>query len=405
MTAKCPVEGAAPAFCRATVWAYAFRPFFLLASGYGILMTMAWAWFALTGSYLPLPMPAWEWHAHEMLFGFVGAALAGFILTAAPSWTNSAPVVRGRLVALVAVWLAGRVAMWCAAWLPGWLVAGTSLGFLALLLAWLTGPVFADRSRRHRAFPLVLTFMLASQALVHWGWITAEAGAPARGFDAVVMLFVLLIVLTVSRISIVVINAALDEIGEAKRFRPNPARNTMAWLTVAVYAAVEFAAPGTAVAGWVALAAAAAQFDRLTDWHVGRALFRPYVLILYAAYWWIAVGLALIGLHHCFDLVAESAGRHALTTGAMGSAILAVFVIAGMRHTGHDLLVPPLGAAAFVLMNGAALARSLTPILAPDLYGPVGLGLSSVLFVAALGAYGICFTPKLLRPRIDGKEG
>jgi uncharacterized protein involved in response to NO len=405
MTATCPIQGAARDFCRATVWAYAFRPFFLLSCAYGILMTAAWASFTLSGSYLPLPVPASEWHAHEMLFGFVGAALAGFILTAAPSWTNSAPVVRGRLIALVALWLAGRVAMWCALWLPGWLVAGVNLGFMALLLAWLTGPIFADPSRRHRAFPLVLLFILASQALVHWGWIAAAAGVPARGFDAVVTLFVLLIVITVSRISVVVINVALEHTGEARRFRPDPARNTMAWLTVALYAGVEFAAPATAVAGWIALAAAAAQFDRLTDWHVGRALLKPYVLILYAAYWWIAIGLALIGLHHCFDLVPASAGRHALTTGAMGSAILAVFVIAGMRHTGREFLAPPLGAAAFVLMNGAALARSLAPILTPELYGPVGLGLSSLLFMAALGAYGVCFTPKLLRPRVDGKEG
>lgn len=405
MTAKCLVAGAAPDFCRATVWAYAFRPFFLLACGYGILLTAAWAGFTLSGSYLPLPMPAWEWHAHEMLFGFVGAALAGFILTAAPSWTNSEPVVRGRLVTLVAVWLAGRIAMWCGVWLPAWLVAGINLGFLALLLAWLTGPVFADRSRRHRAFPLVLLSMFAAQALVHWGWIMGDGTLPGRGFDAIVTLFVLLIVLTVSRISVVVINAGLDEVGEAKRFRPNPARNTMAWLTVALYAGVEFVAPATAIAGWVALAAAAAQFDRLTDWHVGRAVLKPYVLILYAAYWWIAIGLIMIGLHHCFDLIPVSAGRHALTTGAMGSAILAVFVIAGMRHTGHDLIVPPLGAVAFALINAAALTRSFTPIVAPDLYGPIGLGLSSLLFMAALIAYGICFTPKLLRPRVDGKEG
>ncbi len=405
MTASCLVETVAPSFCRATIWAYAFRPFFLLSCGYALALTVAWALILALGLDLPAPMPAWQWHAHEMLAGFFGAALAGFILTAVPSWTNSAPVIGGRLVLLVGVWLVGRLAMWSADLLPAWAVAAANLAFLPLIVLWVTPQILRDAGRRHRAFPPVLTALFAAHAAVHWGWLAADAPLAERGLEAMLAIFVLLIVLTVTRITMVVINAALDELGESRRFRPNPARNGLAWATVALYAAAEFVAPETAVTGWIALAAAAAQLDRLTDWHVGRAVLKPYVLILYAAYWWIAIGLALIGLHHVFGLVPESAGRHALGLGAAGAAILAVFVIAGMRHTGHELVVPPLGAAAFALINAAAAARVATPILAPEWYLPVGLGLSSALFVAALLAYLVAFTPKLLRPRVDGRPG
>ena len=70
-------------------FAYGFRPFFLAAGLYAVIAVAAWAGILAAG---PAPfgaVPPHLWHGHEMLFGFVGAAIAGFLLTAVPSWTGS----------------------------------------------------------------------------------------------------------------------------------------------------------------------------------------------------------------------------------------------------------------------------------------------------------------------------
>src|SRR5699024_10992456 len=74
------------------LWACPFRPFFLAASGYAMLAVVGWlgvlllGW-PLAGDYSPL-----QWHSHEMLFGMVGAAIAGFLLTAMCNWTGAQPL-------------------------------------------------------------------------------------------------------------------------------------------------------------------------------------------------------------------------------------------------------------------------------------------------------------------------
>ncbi len=80
---------------------YGFRPFFLLA-GLQAVVTMA-IWLAvLHGMSWEM---AWlapiQWHAHEMIFGFVAAALAGFLLTAVASWTGQRGFAGPPLMVLV----------------------------------------------------------------------------------------------------------------------------------------------------------------------------------------------------------------------------------------------------------------------------------------------------------------
>src|SRR5690606_31006273 len=94
------------------LFAYGFRPFFLLAGVYAVLALAVWL-AALGGTHglLPPGIPPHYWHGHEMLFGFVAAAIAGFLLTAVPSWTGGRGYSGGPLVLMTVAWLAGRIAM------------------------------------------------------------------------------------------------------------------------------------------------------------------------------------------------------------------------------------------------------------------------------------------------------
>jgi 5-formyltetrahydrofolate cyclo-ligase len=111
-----------------------FRPFFLGAGGWA-LAAMA-LWIAILHGSFPLPtaFDPVAWHVHEMLFGFVVAAIAGFLLTAIPNWTGRMPLQGAPLAVLVGVWVAGRLAVGVSAWIGAGVAAVLDLAFLALLL-------------------------------------------------------------------------------------------------------------------------------------------------------------------------------------------------------------------------------------------------------------------------------
>ena len=85
-----------------------FRPFFLAAGLWAVVALGLWIAIFVTGAGLPSRFDPLSWHIHEMLFGFVMAAIAGFLLTAVPNWTRRLPVSGGRLALLAGLWLVGR---------------------------------------------------------------------------------------------------------------------------------------------------------------------------------------------------------------------------------------------------------------------------------------------------------
>ena len=98
------------------LWRLGFRPFYLMAAIFAALSVALWAaQFAglMPAAYLSGP----TWHAHEMLFGYTSAALAGFMLTAIPNWTGRLPVSGTPLLGLVGLWLLGRLVMAFPEWL------------------------------------------------------------------------------------------------------------------------------------------------------------------------------------------------------------------------------------------------------------------------------------------------
>ena len=105
-------------------FSYGFRPFFLSAAVYAALAMAVWlAWVAaaalgLPQAWLPVAGSPFAWHAHEMMFGFLAAAIGGFLLTAVPNWTGALPLSGPPLILLFVLWLAGRVVMTLSALMP-----------------------------------------------------------------------------------------------------------------------------------------------------------------------------------------------------------------------------------------------------------------------------------------------
>lgn len=394
-----------------------FRPFFL--AGSAMACAVMAVWLLMLGGPWPLgwapPGGVALWHGYELVVGFGSAAVAGFLLTAIPEFTGTAPPPPRRLVGLALLWLLGRLAWGMAAWLPAPLdvlaVAVTHLLFTAGLLALLLPALNHDaQARGHLSFAWALLALL----LVQLGFFTAllwQGSDPLAWVRLAVGLMMVLIILAGSRISMNVVNR-LVELGKPDLaehgtvgYLARPPRRNLATFCICLCSAVEFFKGSDLVTAWLTLAAAAAMFNLLNDWHIGRALFYRWALILYASYWLVALGYAAIGLSMLGAPWLPSAGRHLLMVGAMGLSIFAVMNVAGRIHAGQWLDTSRWVPVTALALVASALLRFLAGHFS---LAPWALGLTmaaGLLWVAGFAAYLWRNAPLLSAPRDDGQHG
>ncbi len=398
------------------LWLCGFRPFFLFAALSAPLFIGLWIAFLAFG--LPLPAVAggpFVWHAHELIFGVALAAVAGFALTAIPEFTVTPAFGQAATRRLAALWLAGRIAFWSSGLLGAPVLAVSAAAHLGLLgsLAWLLAPrLRRDPERRHLAFLWALAALAACVAGFYAEtFLDAHPGAnPARWLHAALGVLMMLIVVAMSRISMRIVNAALEEraadpatgVTTNIEYRARPPRRNLAIFCIGLTTLAELVAPGARIGGWLALAAAAALLNLLNDWHVGRALFRRWPLILYGVYVLMAAGYALMGAALVLDGGFFSAGRHLAAVGAMGLAIYAVLCIAGRMHCGLPLDERPWVPIGAWLIVAGTLLRAATAL--PGAPAAL-LALSGLLWSAAFAIYAWRMAPLFLASRADGGSG
>lgn len=384
-----------------------FRPLFLATAVYGSLGVALWLAFLALG--LPLPPSRGgplAWHAHEMTFGFGLAATAGFVLTAVPEFTGTRPFGRHVALGMTVLWLVGRITFWLTGALGSWPAAIANVGLAALLPALLASRLLADPERRHLGFLWGLVAYAVAVAGFHAAAIRGVD--PLRWAHAGIGVMMILVVVALSRISMRIVNDALDARRaagdqEAPEYLARPPRRNLAIFAIALYTAADLFVPTSPTVGWLALAASAAILGLQADWHVGRALLGRWPALLYAVYSMVALGYAALGVAALGGALAPSAGRHLLAIGAMGLSILAVLCIAGRAHSGRPLETRwwvPLCAAGVV---AAALLRAASGLPgAPALALTVLAGLA---WATAFAVYALYMAPVLWTARIDGEVG
>jgi uncharacterized protein involved in response to NO len=388
---------------RFALLAYGFRPFFLLAGLYAALAIPIWLAILLRGS-LPLRLlPPQLWHAHEMLYGFVAAALAGFLLTAVPSWTGAKGFAGAPLATVVTAWLLGRCGFLFSGVLPAWTVAVLELSFLPALAAPLAPPLLRSRNR-NTALLAVLTVLWLADGAFLLGF--ARDDAPLATGSLRIAIDVMLLVVTVigGRIVPSFTANALRRSGETVEVR------SRAWLErativlmVAVLVVDLFQSDG-AIAGWLAVLVAVAQGARLSGWRSLRTRGDAILWVLHVGYAWLPVGFALKALWLLAGANWAANWLHALTMGVFGTMILAVMTRAALGHTGRPLAVSRIIAAAYLTLTLGVAVRVFVPAIWPWDYLVVILA-SALLWTAAFAIFLLVYTPILVLSRVDGKPG
>ena len=378
------------------------RPFFLLAGFYAVVATAAWL-LTFAGVWsVPTSWPVSWWHGHEMVFGFSVAALSGFLLTAVPNWTNSAPL-RGRgLALLIATWTVGRVAMWASPLLPPSVVALADLVHLPALAWRIAPPIFRSGRRQNYGVPLVLGALFAGNLLVHLPLLGLASTTAPTGLAMSVYLLVALVTLISGRIVPAFTANALRRRGIDAGIEARPRLERGVMIAVGLAAIVDLATEDGGASGILALVAATLIGVRWAGWQPIRTLGQPILWVLHAGHFWLALGFACKGIADLSGAFPATSAFHAFTAGAIGTMVLAVMSRAALGHTGRPLKVSPVIAVAYGLVIVGAAFRTILPALAPASYSTWVL-LAGILWGSGYLLFCAVYLPILTRPRSEAE--
>jgi uncharacterized protein involved in response to NO len=382
-------------------FSFGFRPFFFAGAVFAGIAIPVWIGLFTGGLIAPAPgLDPMRWHAHEMVFGYLGAILAGFLLTAIPNWTGRKPVAGWRLAGLFALWLVARIVS-CAqahAALDPFVVMAPELLFW-LVLVGIAAREVASAKAIHNLPVVAVIGLLGVADLISFlaDWTTID---PMLGARLALALIAGLISLIGGRITPAFTR---NWLAKGKGGTLPPEFNTYDKVTVGatVVAMLSWAfQPAQAWAGALLLIAAMLQAVRLARWQGHRTLSEPLVMILHLGYLWLVLALAALGLAALVpSLIETSQALHALTAGTVGTMTLAVMTRATLGHTGRALRAGPATRVIYLLVTLGALLRVGAASMPTDY--PMTVAMAGLLWAGAFLLYAVAYGPALFSRRID----
>ncbi len=377
------------------LWNLGFRPFYLLAATFSVFSILLWT--VQFSGLLPISyLQGSVWHAHEMLFGYVTAVIAGFLLTAVRAWTNQNTATGLPLMALAGLWLAGRILV-----LTPFSTTATLINaaFPAAVAVAIGIPLLRTRNVRNYFFVGLLVLMSALILVMHLAPEGTMGLSPHMDLQLALDVVLFIMAVMGGRVIPMFTNNGIP--GAHAMRQPLVEKWALGSIMV-LFAADLLQLPHTLIAA-IVLIAALAQGVRLYLWNPWRTLATPLVWILHTAYAWIVIHLILRGFSE-LGLLTGSYATHALTVGAIGGLTLGMMTRTARGHTGRPLVADHVELAMFLLIQAAAVTRVFGGMIFPTLY-IASIVLSGVLWALALGLYAFRYWPILTRPRLDGRPG
>ena len=373
-----------------------FRPFFFAGATWALIALCLWICSLLGEITLPTAMEALAWHRHEMLFGFVGAIIGGFLLTAVPNWTGRLPIAGWPLAGLFSLWAAARLAVLFSGAVSLWVAGLLDVGFFVVLGLLAAREVLEANNRNIPVVGMILLFGVAD-ALDYLANINVLPW-PDLGWQLAIALVVILISLIGGRIIPSFTRNWLVKRGIKAGLPTQPGKFDLVVIgATAVGMLFWLAGPPELISGLVVMAAGALQLVRWARWRGWRTFADPLVLILHVGYLWIPVGLVLLGLSLA-GYVPRSAAIHSLTAGAMATMILAVMTRASLGHTARELKASPLTVVVYVLVTAGALLRVAASLRLIN-YN-MGIDIAGLAWGSAFLLFLVAYAPVLWRPRL-----
>ena len=379
------------------IWTMAFRPFFLAASAWSAAALAGWVVMLTMGLTLPSRFAPLTWHIHEMLFGFVMAAIAGFMLTAIPNWTGRAPISGKPLAALATLWLAGRLACLVSALIPLWLAAAIDLTFPFLLCAVAAREIICSRNWRNLPMPVPIAILGFADLLMHLE-LAGFAVPVGLGWRLGLAAIMVLISVVAGRIIPVFTRNWLAKRGAADLPATHSTLDSVALGTLHAGMIGWAFFPTFQPAGGVLLFAAALNLWRLMRWRGIATWAEPLLTILHVGYFWVVIGAALLGASMLTGEVPEAAAIHALTTGAIGTMVLGVMTRVSLGHSARALRADRITVLIYLLVVLAAMVRVVAATSGSCL---ALIQISALLWIGSFFLFTLWYGRILLTPPVS----
>lgn len=376
------------------LFSFGFRPFFLFGAIWVVVAMCLWLAMLMGVLDLPMRYDSGSWHAHEFLFGYMGAVLAGFLLTAVPNWTGRLPIVGWRLAGLFALWGAGRICIAFSQMLPPLVAPVVDLAFPIVFGLMILREIIAGKNWRNLLVLALLTVFTMANGLFHAEALAGDYAAQGYGQRLGLATAVMMIAVIGGRIIPSFTGNWLARVQHP--VRPSPPMqgfDKAVLLSSLPILALWTLSPMSFATGYCLLAFGFLHLVRLVRWQGHHTLAEPLVVVLHAAYAFVPLGAFALGV----DLITGNAGtagaQHLWMAGAIGSMTLAVMTRATLGHTGRDLTADKATVAIYLCVFAAAVTRFLTPQVA-DL-----TVLSGVFWLMAFAGFAFFYGPLLLRAK------
>ncbi len=386
-----------------TVLTAGFRFFFLAAGLFSVAAMAVWTlWLAAlaggdTLDVLPVRMMPYLWHAHEMMFGYTAAVIAGFFVTAVPNWTATEEAGPRFVTICSVIWLSGRMAIWFSAWLDPFLVVAVDLAFIPVLSTAILGRLTQKSQLRNAIFLLLLCTLFAGNLLMHLDWVGWSTDLAETGVRLGIFTSAAMIAIIGGRVIPAFTRNALNREGYSGALP-----QSYGWLdrigilsaVLTALATLPFVPPWGL--GALCLVAGSVNLARLTGWQGLATRKNPILWILHVAYLLLSAGYLVYGSTLVFGILSETASLHLLAAGAIGCMTLAMMTRASLGHSGRPLVVSGPIVLAYLMVIGAAVFRTFGTMFFD--YFPVML-ISGTLWLLAFAVFAWVFYPILTRPR------
>lgn len=378
-----------------------FRPFFLGAAAFSIFSVAMWMGIFIFGWQLPLlNIPPTLWHAHEMLFGYILAVIAGFLLTAVKNWTGQQTIQGAKLFALFIIWLAARLIPVLNIGSIG-LLAGIDNLFLILLILAVATPIIKVKQWAQTGIVAILFLVLIANLVFYAGLMGfIENGASIGIYSCLYLVLALVFVMAQRVMPMFIQNGVVEQVKLTNR----------KWLDISSMLLLpalwvfDIFTMQTTLAGIFATALFLLHSLRLYDWHTKGIWRSPMVWILYISYAFLVLGFALKAASAVTN-ISPFLSVHAFMFGGVGVLTMGMMARVSLGHTGRNILEPPAALPiAFGVLLSSAVVRVIFPLIIPSEYS-LWIALSQVGWILSFSMFLILFFPILSSPRIDGQPG
>ncbi len=378
-----------------------FRIFFLGAVVHTVLSMLAWFLFYLCQVNIFVAMPLTVWHAHEMVFGFSMAVIAGFLLTAVTNWTGLPTLSGAPLLILFLLWALARVLAFLPATVSLWPMIICNVAFMVYLTIAVMIPIIKVRQWRQSAVFSKLMLMMVSSGVLYWALLHQDFIMERKTIRFTVYMVISLILTMGRRIMPFFIEGG---VGYPMKLRNSRVLDIVSLVLLVVFCYADIFTHEGWLTAAAALLLALVHALRLAGWHTHGVWQRPLLWILFAGYMFLILGFLLKAAAFVYPKCDDSA-LHAFTTGGIGIFCIGMMARVSLGHTGRGVgRVPPLLETIFYTAIVSALIRVVLTLGLNEQYG-IMIGASQILWMTAFVLFLVVYWGILTSARVDGKMG